>query len=283
MNLLDLPIEIIDIIISPENIGDLGRAVFARVCRGIIVRRSILPKKYVCNDAIANGYIEIYQWARKNGCHCGRRAHVIAAKNGQTDALKWMLAHGYTFNKNICAHVAYNNHLETLQWLYLQGYPLSTWTFACAARKGHLHIVEWLHQHGCLYTALAVWLAIGYNRTSIIAWFVENHPDWFKQHAESVICGAISAGNLDIIELHTTRGYIISELCCAVITLCGPLNIIDWAHQQGIEINTDLLALRATEHNLYDIALWIQSKNLVINDPSVRAAYDHYISAYTIN
>ena len=68
---------------------------------------------------LANGHLEVLQWARANGCDWDSLTCTYAAANGHLEVLQWARANGCDWNPRACiAEAGRSEHWEIVVWIY---------------------------------------------------------------------------------------------------------------------------------------------------------------------
>jgi hypothetical protein len=99
--------------------------------------------------ALCSYNINIYKWARANGCPLSASICSQAANNGSLEVLQAARAEGCEWNCCVCMLAAASGHLEILQWARANGCPWDGYTRTAAAENGHLEVLQWAHDNGC--------------------------------------------------------------------------------------------------------------------------------------
>lgn len=125
MNLLDLPLEVVELILSPPYTAPLESAVLSHVCKlfAVITRTYVLKKREVCESAAADGHLEVLKWAILNKYPLDEETNAQAAKNGHLEVLKFAREHGCPCDEITCSVAAQNGQLEILKYAHDQGCP----------------------------------------------------------------------------------------------------------------------------------------------------------------
>jgi hypothetical protein len=86
------------------------------------------PKKNICEIAAKNGWLDLLQWVRKNGCDWNSWTCAFAAEEGHLEILKWARQNGCEWDSRTCTYAADRGHLEILKWVVLSGlWPKTKW------------------------------------------------------------------------------------------------------------------------------------------------------------
>ena len=80
-------------------------------------------KNYLCQYSANGGHLEVFQWARANGCPWDEMTCAYAAEGGHLEVLQWARAHGCPWYKEMCAWAAKNGQFDLLQWARANGCP----------------------------------------------------------------------------------------------------------------------------------------------------------------
>jgi len=147
-----IPTEISIVIMS--YMGNIEFVIMAHVCklwRTIIelFGGHFMPKNQIINHVTKLGYLNIIQWARKNGCGWNYQACALAALGGHLDILRWMRSNGCKWDYSTCSNAALGGHLEILKWARENGCEWDSQTCSNAVLGGHLEILKWARENGC--------------------------------------------------------------------------------------------------------------------------------------
>lgn len=208
------------------------------------------------------------------------RAVKLSAEHGRTDILEW-----YSREKNfpgLCAGVPLGrhaaNHLATLKWLKHAGlYWNCLGAIERAAKLGNVETLNWLHHHGgrercgcddagysknaLTISVLAVLAAAARGGSIPVLEYLEKHNCIFVNW---MYTDAIKKGHLEVVKWLFAReipyyGVVITA------AIYGKLNIIEWAHQQSIQI-TPIALLHAAEHGHVNILQFAHEHGVEIHD-----------------
>jgi len=80
----------------------------------------------VCTNAAMNGHLDVFKWARVNGCGWDELG-----------------------DEEVCSYAASNGHLDMLKWARANECPWSYETIRLARISNHDDIVEWALANGC--------------------------------------------------------------------------------------------------------------------------------------
>ena len=129
-----------------------------------------------CALAAREGYIEVLEWAYKNGCPQKDYICIIAAMTGNLELLKWARAKGCPR----CGH-------SLVPWVLGKKLSVAFSDLDCveaiAARYGHLNILKWAHAEGCSWNERTTTLAAMEGNFDILSWLRENGAPWDTQRA----------------------------------------------------------------------------------------------------
>eukprot|EP01051_Picozoa_sp_SAG22_P000429 SAG22_NODE_11_length_35583_cov_107.128790_29_plen_345_part_00 len=79
------------------------------------------PKPPPSPLAARDGYLDVLQWARANGCDWSASTCSAAARGGHLEVLQWLRENGCDWNWQTCEAAAFHGHLEVLQWARANG------------------------------------------------------------------------------------------------------------------------------------------------------------------
>jgi hypothetical protein len=104
--------------------------------------------EWTCMQAAAGGHLEVFKWARENGCPWDDWTCAGAALNGNLEVLKWAHENGCPWNFRTCAWAARDGHLEVLKYARENGCPWDMLTCFYAAEGGHIELLRWARENG---------------------------------------------------------------------------------------------------------------------------------------
>lgn len=181
----DLPLELIDIILTEAARGDVvTAAIFPFVCiewnlrrrywdpssasKGIIApppqriaseaaregRLEVLkwlkamgaPMVWACYGATQGGHLDVLQWLRSVGCPWDLRVSRLAATRGDMKMLRWVVGNGCECDREAAVAAARAGDIRLLASLKKGGYPWDDVT-ASASRAGRTEL-QWLREAG---------------------------------------------------------------------------------------------------------------------------------------
>ena len=74
-----------------------------------------------CGTAARWGYLEVFKWARANGCEWDASTCASAARGGHLDVLKWARSNGCNWDYQVCMICAiHGHHPEIVKWIESQ-------------------------------------------------------------------------------------------------------------------------------------------------------------------
>jgi len=99
-----------------------------------------------CNDAAANGHLEILKYLQKQAYPMSVSTYVDAAANGHLEIIKWLRENGYSWNELVCSYASRNDHYEILKWLHDNGCP---WDKLTIINAKSYKVLKYAHDNGC--------------------------------------------------------------------------------------------------------------------------------------
>jgi hypothetical protein len=203
------------------------------------------PQSYdFANHCAKYGYIELFEWARENGCGpIYGMTGIIAARHGRLEVLQWLTSIGKPYSDiPVTANAAENGHLHVLKWLHTQisgpylrhicyyaakgghlnviewavdnclrkGGASDDETQLSAARYGHLHILKWLVQHNTvLDTHWCLYKAVRRGHYNVFMWLITSYDIVLTNY---IYTAAAKGGNVDIIRTLRNHGITIKRI-----------------------------------------------------------------------
>lgn len=146
MNLLDLPGDILGVIIAELTPSALDSMMVSRVCTGLqkYVRTSIISRD-ICVEAAVRGYINIIEYLHAEGYPLDDNVSYAAVNENRIDVLEWLISTGCTCGDDTFACAAGYGNIEALELFKKADYKYSHHRItASAAYNGEVNTVKWL-------------------------------------------------------------------------------------------------------------------------------------------
>jgi hypothetical protein len=132
------------------------------------------------------GYLDIFKWAREQGCLWTQETCCAAAAGGHLSVLRWAREHGYPWEADTCVFAACGGHLSVLRWAREQGYTWDEKTCWAAALGGHLDILRWATEHGCPWDKSTCFFAASGGHQDVLRWLDEQDcPCGSRNHGKA--------------------------------------------------------------------------------------------------
>jgi hypothetical protein len=183
---------------------------------------NILRKAVDCNR------LNVLEWIGRNGLVQKSdlndwRIAEKAAKNGNLEIVKWLFNKGFSKGA-VCSKAAKRGRLDIVQWTFANGAYLTEAGLVSAAKKGHLKIIKWAHKQNCI--------------------------------SSNVICAAIDAGQLEILEWMYSCRYPLEQFSvCLEAARKGHLHVLKWAVRK--KYHYDYWALLSASDNQPEVKQWV--------------------------
>ena len=117
-----------------------------------------LDKRYVMNDAISNGYIDLVKWLRENGCHWNQNTFNAAVNKGNLTILNYLRENHCPWGSFAYVKAVINKRFDIVKWLYSNGCPMDYRACMWAGLMHQIEMSRWLHEkrfpcdkRGCEY------------------------------------------------------------------------------------------------------------------------------------
>lgn len=235
MNLMDLPEDVIGLIMSPRYIDLLGCTVVSRVCKRLESNTTIREhKSSVCGAAAAAGYLEVLKWAYENNYQIGSAIICRSIDNGHLNTTRWLHKNGHGSGdiRQSYINAIVRGHFDMVKWLHKKKY--STPHFACsyAIANDRFSILKWLLENGMNWYGYLCERAIRYNRTDVLVWVHEN--GYQKKSTDGLFCEIAAAyGHLEILKV--LRGYGHPIKCSSMTSAAynHHFEVLEWLNENG--------------------------------------------------
>jgi len=190
----------------------------------------------VCNDAIRSGNLDMLKFAYKNGSQID--VDDISCKDIRI--LNWLFDNIHIQPSiKISGCVAWAGNLECLQFLHRHKFPiLNEKVFANAVSGRNIEMIKWLHDLGCPFDEDATNAAI-------------QDADLKKK-----------GGSLVILKLLIEWGCKMDWDICWTVAQSGDLEMLQYIHTLGYELNCDDISHAATHGHLHMI-IWCREQGCV--------------------
>ena len=199
-------------------------------CQFDLVRCKLFNKMYpvVTIHVIVRRDLDTLKWLINNGCRIHPDSLLWAIASGDIQAVKWLRKQCLALTACACAIAAFRGDLDTLEWLRQQQCPWDWRTVRCAMISGHFEIVKWAVKEGCY---------------------------WDTSEQCERFC---SAGNIAMMKLARTHGYVWDSYCTTLAAEEGHLHMVQWLRKKGCPWGTNTIA-RAIAQGHLDIAAWARA------------------------
>ncbi len=105
--------------------------------------------KDTCSIAAINGYLDILQWAHKNGCYWDAKTCSSAARYGYLECLQYAHENGCEWDAKTCSEAASGGHLECLKYARLNGCEWNNKVYLNAKKSKHWTLLKWTIDNNC--------------------------------------------------------------------------------------------------------------------------------------
>ncbi len=232
------------------------RSIVSEAVRGghaDLVRWLIEEERAPCDDflcAAANiGHVELLKFfILKPGNLLTSTVLENAARSGSIEAIEWVRAQKtFPWVTRITTAAANAGHMRALQWLINQGCPVNEHATVMCAAGGHLDILKYLHKPP---------LNIPIPSYSVTKAAHGGHLQMLRYLVES--CGCFSGNQYACAQAATARSlpclqylrecnFYWDAWTCALASLAGALELLQWAHDNGCPLNGDQCMMAAAE------------------------------------
>lgn len=148
LNILDLPGDIIGVIICPESIGEICCTMMyltSKRASTVMNKKYVLRPSRICEGAASAGHLGILKWGRNCALDCDKQVATAAAAAGHMHIIKYLQkVEVPTDNPKMVAAAALNGHLNVVETLGTYG----CWgrdAYYNAAEGGHVEILSYLY------------------------------------------------------------------------------------------------------------------------------------------
>lgn len=249
----------------------------------------------ICNSAAQNGHLKVLKWAKANGVLFSNFTMGFAALGGHLDVLRWHYARSKPEDL-VASAGAYGAHLEVIKWLQGKGFKfeqkvplivqqvtrgMEDWgILICykAACTGKLETLRWARAEGMIAPPKVMGYAAYHGHHNIVQWDFEVRKVINTQAA----AGAAFGSHLPLLEflrkagMEWTRPVEVFFLRDSRVlkstgekqpwgeqiyyhaAINGNLEVIKWAHAQGVSYDPCILLAAALRSNHLKILQWLR-------------------------
>ena len=275
MSILDIPRELLDIIISFASDCDIQ---IALIYQSSMIFQDLLSKKQLILDDndLSVLTIPLLKWVHSCERPLSHQLRYRACSLGDLDLIKWISSSSslycYQWEEDAITLAAQSGHLEVIKWLREKnGCKWNSDAVIEAAQNGYLEIVKWLLTNGCPWSPSVFHQACTAGQLAVAKWLSDNK---YKAHWDcNPIANTALCGHLEVVK------WLREECECEWTSICvlwavegtgeststvagktRHLEVTQWLVNNGCPWDKNKVIERATKKGNYEIAQWLSNQ-----------------------